>query len=310
MLFIIKNPQLTVMRITLVILFFPLLAFCQEEDQKKFIGFGIEGSLNILDEPTLSFDEYKSVVDSPDFFVHSLNSELLAVSHLFRRNGASVRFIFNGPTHKNLGAFQHSKFFLGASYNAGNNYSFNFNDVNRVRVDTLTITSSSGDVETHYRDTVYYLNTSYSAKSQNIGIYAEYLVFLGDKKEGFATGLGLASDITLMYDAQARQTLHYETGLYNGAGIPTYYEVNSNGSINSSENTEYGIPNNKKLGMAYFIRPYIPVRIETKISNHPKMANFTLDLNVKIGTEIQINPQASVNARMYYSLGFGLNYYL
>src|SRR5690606_37786405 len=124
-------------------------------------------------EPTLSFDEYRSVINSPEFFIHSDQAELIATDNIFSRNGLRARLIFKGPDAKNLGAFKQSRFVIGALYNAGNNYAFDFNEVNTVRADTITLTSSNGYTETLYRDTIFYMNTRSSARSRNLGVFCE-----------------------------------------------------------------------------------------------------------------------------------------
>ncbi|MBD3638895.1 MAG: hypothetical protein HUJ25_16195 [Crocinitomicaceae bacterium] len=295
-------------------LILPVLGRSQSEKDNKFMGFGFEGVVNLLDEPTLSFSEYKSVVGHPEFFLHSDNAELIASDNLFYRNGLRARFIFRGPDAENLGAFKQSRFVTGLLYNSGNNYTFQFSETYRVRADTVTLTSSSGSTETLYRDTIYYNDTEYSARSQNVGLFCEYLIYTGEGMPGLATGIGIATDMTLLYEAQVRQTLNYSTALYDESGIarytPVVYNPNTDTYSYGNVNYVYGNSNLQKISTAYFIRPYIPIRIEAALSDRPKLSNFTVDINGKIGTEIQINPGASVNARMFYSLGLGLNYYL
>ena len=308
-----QEPTVNSMRLLLsVLILLPIFGLAQSENERRLIGFGLEGSLNVLDEPTLSFEEYKSVINSPEFFLHSDSAELLSSSQLFTRNGVALRLILKGKTHKNLGAFKQSKFNIGALYNSGNNYSFNFRRIDRVRLDTITLSSSTGTVETVYQDTIYYHDTEYSARSQNLGIYGEFIISTGEGMPGLSTGVGLAVDMTMLYEAQVRQTLIYESGLFTQEGTPAYITVvNPQGQGALATNTfVYGNSKTSRIKMAYFIRPYIPVRLETALSDRPNMAHFSVDINAKIGTEIQFNPNASINARMFYSIGLGLSYYL
>ncbi|UKN03120.1 hypothetical protein K6119_06285 [Paracrocinitomix mangrovi] len=296
-------------------MFIPLFGWAQDQTDKVLTGFGVEAAFNLLDEPTLSFTEYGKVINNPEFFLHSSDAELIASSTLFTRNGINARMIFKGPDLSNMGAFKRSKFDLGVGYNGGNNYAFEFRDKITVRSDTLTLTSSTGSIETLYRDTIFYHSTVYSASSKNISVFGEYLIFLGDKNPGFGVGLGAAFDMTLYNHAQVRHTISYETGLYDENGVLSYAEVESysgsnNGYYAPAITQIYSNTVEQEVKMAYFIRPYIPVRIETPLSNLPALSKFTVDINAKIGTEVQINPRASVNARMFYSLGIGLNYYM
>jgi hypothetical protein len=278
------------------------------------MGFGLEADFNLLDEPTLSFTEYIAVLGSPEFFLHSGNAELISSDKIFTRNGLRARIIIKGPDQKNLGAFKQSRFVFGALYNSGNNYTFQFNETIRVRADTITMTASTGSIETLFRDTLFYYDTKYSAKSSNLGIFCEYLIYTGEGMPTLVTGIGIAADMTFIYEAQVKQTLNYTTGLYDENGIikytPLIHDPVTNTYSYGTVNFVYGSAKEQRIKTAYFIRPYIPVRIETQLSNRPKLKGFTVDINAKIGTEIQINPGASVNARMFYSIGLGLNYYL
>jgi hypothetical protein len=303
------------MRFTvLIILLFPLLGLSQVEKERKFIGLGLEADFNLFDEPTLSFEEFKSVLNAPEFFLHSSNAELVSTDNIFTRNGLRARFIFKGPDNENLGVFKKSRFVVGALYNAGNNYTFEFNESSSVRADTLVINSSSGTTQTLYVDTIFYNETKYSANSKNMGVFAEFLLYAGENTPKFSVGFGVAADMTLQYNAQVKQTLNYWTGLFDENGIAQYAPVSYNPAtdIYSFETINYVYGNSKEQGIktAFFIRPYIPVRLETRVSDRPKLSKFSVDINAKIGTEIQINPRASVNARMFYSIGMGLNYYL
>lgn len=300
--------------VALILICFLSPAYSQEENDRTFIGFGLEGNINLLDEPTLSFSEYKDVIADPTFFTHSTNAELIATDNFFNRNGVKMRFMFRGPDNQNLGAFKQSRFVVGALYNGGNNYTFDFKETQIKRADTVTLTSSTGYSETLYRDTIFYFDTRYTARSRNVGLFFEYLIHTGEGMPGLITGLGISTDMTLQYVANVENQLTYSTGLYDEGGVAKYTPLIYN---HETDSYSYGLLNrvsnsssSKNIKTAYFIRPYIPVKIEARLSNRPNLFNFTVDINAKIGTEVQINPGASVNARMFYSVGLGLNYYL
>ena len=300
--------------IVLILLIFPFFSISQDEKVRKFLGFGLEGDFNLLDEPTLSFDEYQAIIGEQNFFIHNSSAELISTDQLFTRNGVRARLIFKGPDNKNLGAFKQSRFVVGALYNQGNNYTFEFSRDEFVRGDTVTMIHSGGYTEVLYKDTIYHHSTMYTANSRNLGLFCEYLIYTGEGMPALATGIGIASDMTLLYEAKAVQNTDYTTGLFNDSGIAQYAPVEYNAGNDTYTYSHYTYVSeqnqSRKIKTAYFIRPYIPVRLETPLSNRPKLMNFTVDINGKIGTEIQINPGASVNARMFYSLGIGLNYYL
>lgn len=295
-----------------IFVLFPLLTWAQYDSlsTKKFRGMGLEFAFNLLDEPTLSFEEYQNVIGSPEFFMHSQDAELMMSDKIFSRNGISARFIFQGRENKRLGAFRHSMFYTGVQYNSGNNYTFRYQDKNIVRSDTITFVSSTAATETYFRDTIYYTDTEYSAASNNIGIYGEFLLQTDKMKPSFGAGFGLAADATFFYQAYVEQDVYYVTALFDEQGNPVYAPVTNStvlgAPVYSSSSYVYGSDNQVKLPSAYFIRPYIPVRLEASLGD----SRLTFDINAKIGTEIQINSRSAVNARMFYSLGMGVNYYL
>lgn len=298
----------------LILVLIPVFSISQNEKVRKFMGFGVEADFNLLDEPTLSFNEYQAIVNGSNFFVHDPSAELYSTDQLFTRNGVRARFIFKGPDNENLGAFKQSRFVIGALYNEGNNYTFEFKRDEFIRGDTITLQYSNGYTDVMYKDTVYHHSTSYTANSRNLGVFCEYLIYTGEGMPALATGIGVASDMTILYEANSVKTIDYTTGLFNESGIAVYAPLQYNAGNDTYTYLQYNSvseqQSRQKIRTAFFIRPYIPIRLETPLSNRPKLSNFTVDINGKIGTEIQINPGASVNARMFYSLGIGLNYYL
>jgi len=298
-----------------VFLLVPVLGWSQTDDNRKLIGFGIEGAINFFDESSISYSEFKSMLDSPEFFLEGSEAMNHTSPRMYSRNGLGASFMFKGPSSERMGPFKRTRFNVGAHYNSGSTFSFEFNERYRARQDTVVLTSSTGLVETFYRDTLYSTSTEYSTKVKNVGLFAEYLIYTGEGWPSLSTGIGIAADGSISYAAQVRQTINYETGLYyQDGGVYSISPAPSpqqgtNGSYNTS-NFLYGNSESRQIQTSYFLRPYIPIRFESALSNRPKLSNITLDIVAKVGAEIHISPSSTVNTRMFYSLGVGFNYYL
>jgi len=299
------------------ILILPVHVFSQQVENQRILGYGIDANLNYLDNSNISFSEFKALAIDSDFFSDQLpTAQLLNAKNVQNRFGIAANVVLKGKDKMSLGPVKKSRFNVGVSYMQGGSYGFNFSEYNKVRYDTITVTSSLGSVEKKYRDSIYWINTSYSSFIRNIGLFGEFLMYTSEGWPSFSTGLGISADMSMKYVIKMNREESFQIAINNENEQFLYYDKlvdQEDGQFIGTYPTEQiyqGSENEVAAKRSFFIRPYIPIRIESPITNKEQFSHITMHIQAKIGAELHLTPSVGANTRMFYAVGIGFNYYL
>lgn len=306
------------MRFTLSFFFIlPFLVFSQKNQDQKILGYGIDANVNYLDKSSISYSEFKALAVDTDFFPDQLpTAQHLTAKNIQNRFGIAANIVLKGMNKMSLGPVKRSRFNLGVSYMQGGSYSFNFSEYNSIRYDTIIISSSLGTIEKKYRDSIYWNYTSYATFTRNIGFFGEYLMYTAEGWPSFSTGLGISADMSMNYVIRMNQEESYQIAIYNENEQFLYYdnlvdqEADQFNGTYPTEQIYQGSENEVEAKRSFFIRPYIPIRIESPITNKEHFSHITMHIQAKLGAELHLTPSVGVNTRMFYAVGVGFNYYL
>lgn len=294
---------------------FPFLGVTQNDSIRTLAAFGVNGGIEILQPSDLSYTDFQSSLNAPDFIFESALAHQITPERLYSRQSITGYVRLRIAKSKNLGSFKQFYVQLGALYSSGQNLSYELYESMHQIGDSVYVTEN-GETQSYTRDTIFNTRTTYNSYMKNIGMSTEFLMSAGNERAGFSIGLGSSFQMSLTNVVKAEQSTYYETALYNNQGEAVYYQPTSStasngGSGSLSVSNDFGhFSQEHQLNTNYLLTTYVPLKLEATLSDKPVWSQLSMEFTAKLGYEMLFSPSQSFSGRLAYGMGVGLNYYL
>lgn len=279
---------------------------------KTLEAFNIGVGLQIMKPSSMMYSEFKTTVNASDFFVENASAGEITSDKLYSRQFVSATAQFRILKEIKILIFKRFNLNVGSTFSNGQNLTYSFTENYTARGDSVWVTQGN-NTDLYFSDSLYRIDTEYSTEVKNIGLFTEFWMST-EEKSGFAIGVGLLGQFAVENKLYLKHDTYFTTALYDQMGQPAWVKPSTSGI--GTQGTVYSMTlanslnNSVSLSSLYYFTPYVPIKFEARLSEGPVLKNITVDLNAKVGYEVQFSG-ANINAgRLFYQLGFGLNYYL
>lgn len=303
-------------KITITLSLLLLIGFVQAQDAQqnqtgwKITSFGVSfGFSGVFVPATISgYDNLKNSVENTDLFVDPSQYDSYDYDSDFGGNVSPKIYIGITPYSKKKGAYRTNRELrLGIGSNFGVRRYYDFYKSESFAVDTFQSVNGNPDI---YADSMIQRFASYYENFFDLNFSISYL-FKTDvnKRVHLYAGVGAEYGVTLSYyitvdKYEARSINYYEKGNKPDEDSGTYYY------FSSDYTSSYSSQKTSMKNAAHFIRTFIPMGINFRISNNN---SFFKHVNIfsefSPGIEFQIVPDDQTYVNPYFGVALvGLSY--